>query len=151
KGSRHALAHPIDVDIFDRVSPGFWKEFLQPFLDAVGGERHVIVLIGPEREDRAPQTAGMLAAHLEEVAPLLRIGKIVAIDEAWIDGAEVEAGRDLDELLRIGESFEVDAGDPADGAMAAVATDHIAGVEPLGAGWRGNLDVDAVSLRRDAG
>src|SRR5262245_21548699 len=35
--------------------------------------------------------------------------------------------------------------------MAAVATDHIRSVEPLGAGCRGNLDIDAVSLRRDAG
>src|SRR5439155_2828342 len=118
---------------------------------AIGGERPVIVLIGPEREDRAPQTAGMLAAHLEEVTPLLRIGKIVAIDEAWVDGAKVEAGRDLDELLRIGKSFEVDAGDLADSAMAAVATDHIGDVEPVHAGWRGDLDIDAVSLQRDAG
>jgi hypothetical protein len=75
----------------------------------------------------------MLAAHLEEVAPLLRIRKIVAIDETGIDGAEVELGRDLDELFRIGESFEVDANDLADGAVAAVATDHIRSVEPLNA------------------
>src|SRR5437899_10008936 len=68
----------------------------------------------------------------------------------WIDGAEVEPSRDLDELFRIGESFEVDAGDLADGAVAAVATDHVAGVEPLDSGWRGNLDIDAVSLRCDA-
>src|SRR5215475_8055213 len=107
KGSCHSLAHPIDVDIFDRVSPGSWKEFLQPFLDAAGRKCHIVILVGLEREDRAPQTAGTLTAHLEEIAPLLRIGKIVAKDEPGVDGAEVELSRDLDEFFRIGESFEV--------------------------------------------
>ena len=39
--------------------------------------------------------------------------------------AEIEAGRDLDEALRIGEAFELDAGELSHRAAPAVAADHV--------------------------
>jgi hypothetical protein len=45
----------------------------------------------------------------------------------------------------------VDAGELADCAVATVATDHIGGLQPLGAGLRGNRDIEAVVVRRDSG
>ena len=116
-----------------------------------GGQRRGLVLVVGDRKDRAPQPARAFAAHLEQVAPLARVGEIIAEAEIGIDRLELEGRRDLDELLRIGEALELDVGELAHRAAPAVAADHVVGAQALGAGRRCDLDVDAVRGLRQPG
>ena len=139
-----ALVHAVEVDVLDVVATGFWEEFLQPRFEPLRRERRVLVLVVGDRENRAPQPVRVFAAHLEQVAPLARVGEIIAEAQIGIDRLEFEGGRDLDELFRIGESLELDVGELAHGAAPAVAADHVVGAQRLDAARRRDLDVDAV-------
>ena len=62
----------------DWIAAGLGKEFLQPRLDRVLVERLLVGLFGRVGEQHAPKTAAVVAGDLEQRAPFVRIGKIVA-------------------------------------------------------------------------
>src|SRR5262245_8226126 len=119
--------HRVEIDVFDVIAALFGEELLQPRLDALRRQRRALILVVRNREDRAPQPSQALPAYLKQVAPLARIGKIITKAQVRIDRLELEGGRYLDKLFRIGESLELDVSELAHRAAAAVAADHVIG------------------------
>src|SRR5262249_61501471 len=81
---------------------------LQAALDAVHAQSLFVGFFRRNGHDAAPDPRRAVALDLEQVEPLLGIGKIVARAKAAAGSAEVEARADLDEALGPGEALELD-------------------------------------------
>ena len=125
---------------------------VQPALDAVHAQRLLVGFVARHRHDAAPDAGRAGALDLEQIEPLVRIGKVVARAVAVAGADEIEAGGDLDEALFPGEAFELDLGELAHGAAAAVGADDIGAAQRLGfAGRVGDGDVDMIGVLGKAG
>src|SRR5262249_37635927 len=90
---RHALVHVVEIAVHDRVGASSGKEALQPALRGVLLQRLPVALLRARGKEQAPETLPVIAAgDLEQRAPLLRIGEIIA-GALRIGGIEREGGR----------------------------------------------------------
>src|SRR5208282_1532325 len=108
EGLGDALVDAVDRAVGDLPARVTGKELGQAPPHAGFAERILIGLADAARKDRAPDAGLAVALDLEEVAPLLRVGEVVADAIAAAGRQEVEGGADLDEFLRVGETLEGD-------------------------------------------
>src|SRR5262249_39655399 len=148
-----ALVHLVEIAVRDRIAPARGKERLQPALHRVLVERLRIALVETGRKYHAPEAPAVVARDLEQGAPFVRIGAIVARAAPEVR-AEIERRREHQEALRMGIAFERDAERLAHRRTSAIGADQIRSGEPPRP--RGALDPDldpVVELleRHDAG
>src|SRR6185436_12337186 len=100
----------IERVVWDFVVPGLAVDALQTALDAVHAQGLLVALLRRHRHDTAPIAGRAVADDLEQVEPLVGIGKIVAGAETPGRWPEIEICGDLDETLGPGEALELDVG-----------------------------------------
>ncbi len=106
EGLGHALMHGVERVIGNFVIAALLMDALQAALDALHAQRFFVGFRFRHRKHAAPDSGRAVALDLEQVEPLVGIEEIIARAIALAGGAEIEAGADLDEALRPGETFE---------------------------------------------
>src|SRR5919201_2751504 len=118
---RDPLVHVIEVKVQVTALSLWHVDAPEPRTHRSIGERFLVALVLARVVHRAPATLEIVARHLEEIGPFLRIGHVVAIATAE-RGGEIEPGGDDEETLGPGEALELDAKAlPHDAATAVAA------------------------------
>ena len=116
--------HIVDASMNDGIVSGFRKEPLQPPLYCLHIEGLRFGLVGARGEQHAPESQSVVAGDLEQRAPLLRIGEIVA-GASGIFGVEGERGGQDQETFGMRVTLEFDPERFANRRAPAVAADEI--------------------------
>src|SRR5271165_6293304 len=90
--SCHALVHGVEIAMHEEVAALLGKKSLQPALDGVLAQRLLVALFAAGGKEHAPEAVSIIAGDLEQGAPFLGIGEIIA-RALRIFGIEGEGGR----------------------------------------------------------
>ncbi len=116
--------HIVDIAVNDGIIVALGEKLLQPVLYCLVTENLLVRFTRHRRHHRTPQSAAVFAGHLEQIAPLIRIGKIATVAGAPLLLEIDRSGQDQ-EPFREGVSFEVDVERLSYSRTATISTDKV--------------------------
>src|SRR5262245_12926228 len=138
-----ALMHVVEIAVDDRIRAAPGKKSLQSALHRRLVERLLVGFFDARGKQHAPKSTAVVAADLEQRAPFVGIGKIIA-RALRIFRVEGKGRRQHQESLGMGVAFERDAERFAHGRASAVRTHEIAAADLAGAVRALEHHVDAI-------
>src|SRR5215475_903245 len=138
-----ALMHVVEIAVDDWVRAALGKESLQSALYRPLVEGLLVGFFDTRGKQHAPKPTAVFAADLEQRAPFVGIGKIIA-RALRIFRVEGKGRRQHQESLRMGVAFERDVERLAHGRASAVRTHEIGAADLAGAVRALDRHIDAI-------